>query len=920
MSDFDALFRKSSIDKQLIITNEDNSLEIRNKDIYQGQIELVESLCDDNNIRFGACETSQFRIKVPNIYNGIIGEKIYCNLVLDGLTDEPFRIGEYKIVSSNPTSDKNFTVITSYDSMYDIINRDMADWYNSILPNEDSTVSLKEFRDSFFNFIGIEQVDVGLVNDNMIIGRTINPSSISGKDIICAICEINGCFGHINRLGMFNYITLNGLVDEKEVIHSSLEYEDYYTYPIDGLTLRTESGDIGVNVGYDIENNYIVEGNFLLYGKGSDELTEIANNMFSVITGITFIPSKVVSQGNLTINVGDTIVVNSNNKTIETYVLNRTMTGIQGMMDCYVSKGDEYLDNKVNSQSNSIEQLKGKTNILERDVEKTLSRLTDVEKGMTEYSQTAEMFRWLVSDDYSESNVKLSSKAYEVASKNIKLKGENIQLDGDTVIGEGFTLSAESVAIGNIGTWNYLNDVSAHDLGFEYNNYSYDLLSKGFVSYNIHDTTQYRGDVIEYYGKNILSVRVAIRVNSIASSGAKLNILKITKPKGESEPYFEDWNTASVIQSIPFTYEFDGVFVDHYFAETIISSLDDYIDAYYAIQIESELLSFEPIDITISTERLLDEAPLVQYEPEEGVIAYTRSYNGEIFNGNIVSKNYVEHNGECISGTKIDMVNGSYITNKLKSTNDELEVEKPTYIASAVKNTNYGTKGYMDIKEGIAKLGVTNNDTGGAALESVDNYVEVTDTDINYGFHSTVENPQLNLKLNGMSLFDYIYPVGSIYISVNNTNPSLLFGGVWERWGQGRTILGANDSDTEVEIEGGSETHTLTINELPSHQHKIEHQHETPETTISSSGAHNHDNWKYDTDVASGTSKNRTNGSGANTASKSLFASNSGAHTHKVPRMVTNNQTTNYSSSEGGGNPFSIMPPFITCYMWKRIE
>lgn len=920
MSDFDALFRKSSIDKQLIITNEDGSLEIRNKDIYQGQIELIESLCDDNNIRFGACEASQFRIKVPNVYESIINEKIYCNLILDGLTDEPFKIGEYNIVSSNPTSDKDFTVITSYDSMYDIINHDMAEWYNSILPNEDSTVSLKEFRDSFFDFFGIEQVDVELVNDNMVIERTINPSSISGKDIICAICEINGCFGHINRQGMFDYITLNGLVDAKEITHSSLEYEDYYIYPIDGLTLRTESGDIGVNVGYDIENNYIVEGNFLLYGKNSDELTEIANNMFSVIAGITFIPCKVVSQGNLTINVGDTIVVNSHNKTIETYVMNRTMTGVQGMMDCYVSKGDEYLDNKVNSQSNSIEQLKGKTNVLERDVEKTISRLNDVEKGMSEYTQTAEMFRWLVADDYSESNVKLSSEAYEVASKNIKLKGDNIQLDGDTVIGEGFTLSAENVAIGNIGTWNYLNDVSAHDLGFEYNNNNYDVLSKGFLSYNIHDTTQYRGDVLQYYGKNILSVRVALRVNSIASSGAKLNILKIAKTKGESEPNYEDWNTASVIKSIPFTNEFGGAILDHYYTETIISSLDDYVDAYYAIRIESELLSFEIIDITISTEKLLDEAPLVQYEPEEGVIAYTRSYNGETFNGNIASKNYIEHNGECISGTKIDMVNGSYITNKLKSTNDELEVEKPTYIASAVKNTNYGTKGYLDINKGIARLGVTNSDSGGAVLEEVDNYVEVTNEDINLGFHGTVDNPQLRLNLNGVSIFEYIYPVGSIYISVNDTNPSLLFGGIWELWGQGRTILGANDGDTKVEVEGGSETHTLTINELPQHQHTIIHKHETPETTISSSGAHNHDNWKYDTDVASGTAKNRANGSGANTASKSLFEGNSGAHTHKVPKMVTDSQTTNYSGLEGGGGPFSIMPPYITCYMWKRIE
>ena len=59
-----------------------------------------------------------------------------------------------------------------------------------------------------------------------------------------------------------------------------------------------------------------------------------------------------------------------------------------------------------------------------------------------------------------------------------------------------------------------------------------------------------------------------------------------------------------------------------------------------------------------------------------------------------------------------------------------------------------------------------------------------------------------------------IYPVGSIYISVSNTNPSTLFGGIWQAFGNGRTLVGIDTSDTDfstVEKTGGSKTHQHLI-------------------------------------------------------------------------------------------------------------
>lgn len=60
---------------------------------------------------------------------------------------------------------------------------------------------------------------------------------------------------------------------------------------------------------------------------------------------------------------------------------------------------------------------------------------------------------------------------------------------------------------------------------------------------------------------------------------------------------------------------------------------------------------------------------------------------------------------------------------------------------------------------------------------------------------------------------DRMYPVDSIYISTNSTSPASLYGGSWERYGKGRTLVSANESDTDFTAgkTGGSKTHEVRI-------------------------------------------------------------------------------------------------------------
>lgn len=71
-------------------------------------------------------------------------------------------------------------------------------------------------------------------------------------------------------------------------------------------------------------------------------------------------------------------------------------------------------------------------------------------------------------------------------------------------------------------------------------------------------------------------------------------------------------------------------------------------------------------------------------------------------------------------------------------------------------------------------------------------------------------------------LLNIIYPVNSIYLSMSSTNPSSYFGGTWTQISQGCAIVGVNTSDTDFASAGktgGEKTHTLSVSEMPSHNH-----------------------------------------------------------------------------------------------------
>lgn len=189
--------------------------------------------------------------------------------------------------------------------------------------------------------------------------------------------------------------------------------------------------------------------------------------------------------------------------------------------------------------------------------------------------------------------------------------------------------------------------------------------------------------------------------------------------------------------------------------------------------------------------------------------------------------------------------------------------------------------------------------------------------------------------LTKQEIVDFIYPVGSLFISTTSTNPSTYLSGTWERWGQGRVPISVSDTDSDFNAAnktGGEKTHTLLTAEMPSHSHAKgtlatssagAHEHNVS-GTAASAGAHTHKGWSRDVYSGGG---NRaalvTTGTPSSSATNSNVARSAGAHEHSVNGTATSagnhsHTISGSTSSAGSGNAHNNMPPYITCYMWKR--
>lgn len=336
-----------------------------------------------------------------------------------------------------------FLCLTPYIDAHRLDNPKELGWYELVndayVKTEDEQVDrTKDYYENIWEKNQNEEKDI--VEDQIL-----------GADIIQAICEINGCFGHIGRDGKFKYIKLKPIDFEDEGLYPApdlypdpnlypqgqpydelldrTKYEevvrkDYYVNKIDRLVICKEDGDAGYVYPKDSipdnHNTYKITGNFIWYSFTGDQetLDLVGTNLLTdgVAQISEYTPCEIDMIGNPCLELGDTLKVQTRMGTFYTYVLSRTLTGSQRLKDQIEATGTK--ERAVeNSLYDAVIELKGKSNILKRDVDETRSEIINVSEGLTSLiKQTAESIQLAVSKEIKNTEGKINEK-YEASTK-----------------------------------------------------------------------------------------------------------------------------------------------------------------------------------------------------------------------------------------------------------------------------------------------------------------------------------------------------------------------------------------------------------------------------------------------------------------------------------------------------------------------
>ena len=489
---------KNPIVKKMRITSSGGMM-ITNRNIVSEQMTVEDALCSGTNLVYGACESACFKIRIADMNHNFEGEwlDVYQDLVtdedgyllledggyllqesgyriqLESPADVTSHIGKFKVLSDKPTNDRRWRDLTCYDMMRDIINTDVFEWYASLT----FPMTIKQLRDSFFAYIQVPQQTTTLINDSfVVIGDFAVGGTLSGKDVITSICELNGVFGHISRDGVFEYISLPSAetITLDWYVNGSGTYEDYVCDKITGITAKSNAdGDIGTTVGTE-DNLYQISGNLMIVGQeGTDELSAALTTLLNAIKDNQYRPFTVKTYGNPMLAVGTSIVINTRDKVINSFVMAKTMTGIQSLKDDLSAKGNKTYPIDANSLQRQINNVSGAVNGVKSEIKKTNNEIvlkvddngnivkvalgTDAEQGTTftvgadNISLTASEVINLMSDgdiNLTANDITISSTNFSV-DENGNLTCTNADISGKVTANDGeiggFTIDGTSI-------------------------------------------------------------------------------------------------------------------------------------------------------------------------------------------------------------------------------------------------------------------------------------------------------------------------------------------------------------------------------------------------------------------------------------------------------------------------------------------
>lgn len=394
--------------KELAIVFPNLELVLFNEDIYSESLSLEESIFDGNaELSVVGCISNRFSIEIRNQGVQLKNQNIMVLIRIDGGSFN--RIFTGYVESVETVRDRSYQKLQCYDALYKFQDKNFYDTYSSLA----FPVTIKTLRDAIFNYIGIPQEQVTLINDSVSITQTIEDGEIAVIDAIRAICQMNGVFGKINADGVFKYVDLeipseflpfpsDDIFPAQDLFpaepsqettyidkYESVAFEDYELVPISGVTVRDSASDANYGQSGTSTNLLLVEGNIWCNALPAQTKQSIAANILQKVKDIVFQPFEAASIGLPYTECGDAVayyVFDYSSGQPETEimgfsVMTRYLKGIQWMRDTYSARGSEYQPEvRYNIESDTskaeIESVKSEVNTVKSDVENKQDKLT----------------------------------------------------------------------------------------------------------------------------------------------------------------------------------------------------------------------------------------------------------------------------------------------------------------------------------------------------------------------------------------------------------------------------------------------------------------------------------------------------------------------------------------------------------------
>lgn len=355
-----AAWKSDAAHKEIEIRIPEADITLSNEDIVSESLELKEAIESSGNLSFQGCIAASLKVECFTLVDDTLeGMWIEADIIADNTQTIPLFRGYISEVT-NQSHEEFTTVIRAYDALYKINNTDVTSWYNGL----SFPMTVQAFRNSFFNRVGVTQVADYLTNDGITIQKTIEDKVIMGAKIIKAICQINGRFGRISRTGRFEYVHLteatealypaedlypdddiypsdeNAVDNVLKAHYSAISFENYRVASIDKVQVIDKSGQIAASAGSGT-NIFTLKDNPLVWGLSSANLQAVVRNLYNTVQGLWYTPSEVKCVGLPYVECGDFVLMSARLSIIRSYVLSRTLKGIQAITDSFKAPGDK---------------------------------------------------------------------------------------------------------------------------------------------------------------------------------------------------------------------------------------------------------------------------------------------------------------------------------------------------------------------------------------------------------------------------------------------------------------------------------------------------------------------------------------------------------------------------------------------------